>query len=226
MPVRKTPRADLQRQYPVALQVGALLALGVVLAAFTIPYRASSTFDAQVTPVEQVTLQEVQATIHEPPPPPPPKPPPPVEVPDTELIDDTEILIDVTFDPAHTPPLPPPPRLIQADPEPEPVTPEVFVVVENPPQLLPSEAGAMAALQQCIRYPAMAREAEIQGRVFVRFIVDEYGTVTAPRVLRGIGGGADEEALRCVQGLRFRPGMQRGRAVKVEFSLPVHFVLR
>ncbi|MEM1044479.1 MAG: energy transducer TonB [Bacteroidota bacterium] len=225
MSVRKTPRADLKRHYPVVLQVGALLALGVVLAAFTTPYRAANSFEVLDSPIERVELEDIEITRHELPPPPPPKPPAPVEVPNTG-VEDPDLDIEVIFDPFETPPLPGLPPLIQPDREPEPEEPSYFIIVEDQPQLLPNEQEAMTALQGCIRYPEMAKLTGIQGRVFVQLVVDERGNVTEPQVARGIGGGADEEAVRCVRTLRFRPGMQRGRPVKVQFSLPVTFRLR
>ncbi len=100
--------------------------------------------------------------------------------------------------------------------------PQVFVVVENMPELI----GGLAALQREIRYPVIAKKAGIEGRVILQFIVDEQGRVTESKVVRGIGGGCDEEALRVVQQARFRPGTQRGKPVKVKMSLPVTFKLR
>ena len=102
---------------------------------------------------------------------------------------------------------------------------EVYTIVERPPEMLPDQAEGMANLQRCIRYPEEAILAGIEGRVFVQFVVDEQGVVTDPVVARGIGGGADEEAVRCVRQVPFRPGYQRGRPVKVKFSLPVTFRL-
>ena len=99
--------------------------------------------------------------------------------------------------------------------------PQVFVVVENMPELI----GGLAALQREIRYPVIAKKAGIEGRVILQFIVDEQGRVTESKVVRGIGGGCDEEALRALQTARFRPGTQRGKPVKVKMSLPVTFKL-
>ena len=111
-------------------------------------------------------------------------------------------------------PLPPLPT------EPEEPTP-VFVVVEEMPELI----GGLAALQREIRYPVIARKAGIEGRVILQFIIDEQGRVTESKVVRGIGGGCEEEALRAFQTMRFRPGKQRGKPVKVKMSLPVTFRL-
>lgn len=98
---------------------------------------------------------------------------------------------------------------------------DFFVVVEQMPQLI----GGMAGLQAKVEYPEMARRAGIEGRVTVQFIVNENGDVENAKVVRGIGGGADEEALRVVQQAKFEPGIQRGRAVRVQYALSINFRL-
>jgi TonB family protein len=99
---------------------------------------------------------------------------------------------------------------------------DFFVVVEEMPELI----GGLASIQREIRYPETARRAGIEGRVYVQFIINEQGEVESPRVIRGIGGGADEEALRVVSQARFEPGVQRGRPVRVQYSLPIFFRLQ
>lgn len=84
----------------------------------------------------------------------------------------------------------------------------------------------LAALQRKVKYPEMARRAGIEGRVTVQFIVNERGEVENPRVIRGIGGGCDEAALEAVKQAKFSPGMQRGRPVRVQYSLPIVFRLQ
>ena len=81
-----------------------------------------------------------------------------------------------------------------------------------------------------IKYPAIARENGVEGTVVVTFVVEKDGTVTDARVVRDIGAGTGEEALRVVElmnkeGIRWTPGKQRGRAVRVQFNLPVRFRL-
>ncbi|WP_103664493.1 M56 family metallopeptidase [Gracilimonas amylolytica] len=98
---------------------------------------------------------------------------------------------------------------------------DYFVVVEEMPKLI----DGMASIQSKIEYPAMARQAGIEGRVTVQFIVNEQGDVENPQVVRGIGGGADEEALRVVKQAKFEPGIQRGRAVRVQYALSINFRL-
>jgi TonB family protein len=98
---------------------------------------------------------------------------------------------------------------------------EIFLVVEDEPQLI----GGLEGIQRSVRYPDIARRAGIEGRVFVQFVVNERGEVENPVITRGIGGGCDEAALEAVKQARFVPGKQRGRAVKVQYSLPVTFKL-
>lgn len=107
----------------------------------------------------------------------------------------------------------------------------VIVVPETPrkiAELMPAYDGDMQKyLADNVRYPEQARNAGIEGRVIVEFVIDEEGRVTMAHVARGIGGGCDEEALRVVSAMpKWKPGKQNGRAVKVFFSLAVKFVLQ
>src|SRR6056297_1338022 len=113
------------------------------------------------------------------------------------------------------PPAPPKPGSTKSGEE------DFFVVVEEMPELI----GGLASIQRQVEYPEMARRAGIEGRVYIQFIVNENGDVEDPRVIRGIGGGADEAALEAVKQARFKPGVQRGRPVRVQYSLPVVFRL-
>lgn len=99
---------------------------------------------------------------------------------------------------------------------------EFFVVVEQMPVLI----GGMGNLQKQVKYPETARQAGIEGRVIVQFIVSETGLVINPKVIRGIGGGCDEAAIEAVKKVTFEPGSQRGVPVPVQFSLPIVFRLQ
>ena len=99
---------------------------------------------------------------------------------------------------------------------------EVFMIVERMPELI----GGLGSIQSKIKYPEVAKKAGIEGRVFIQFIVDKNGYVSDPVVVRGIGGGCDEEAVRAVSQAKFKPGTQRGKAVKVKMSLPITFKLK
>jgi TonB family protein len=98
---------------------------------------------------------------------------------------------------------------------------EVHMVVEDPPELV----GGMEALQKSVSYPQMAKEAGIEGRVIVQFVVDKSGDVTNPKVMRGVHRTLNEAALEAVKEQEFKPGQQDGAPVKVQMSLPVTFRL-
>lgn len=103
-------------------------------------------------------------------------------------------------------------------------TGRLFVVVENMPEF----PGGLVAMQKYIeknmRYPPQAIKNNITGKVMVEFVIDENGYVTNARIVKGIGYGCDEEALRVVRAMpRWKPGTQKGKNVKVRFLLPLRF---
>jgi len=103
----------------------------------------------------------------------------------------------------------------------------IFTVVESMPGFPGGDHAIIKYLGNNINYPEMARESGIQGRVFVTFVVEKDGQVSNVKVLRGIGGGCDEEAIRVVQQMpNWIPGKQRNIPVRVQFNLPIRFVLR
>lgn len=215
---RKKPEAELKNYYTIFLQIGLLLTLIIFIIAVKMDLTGGEATEYTLEEQEVIEMEEIIQTRHLETPPPPPKPPVPVEVPNDEIIEDVDINIDaeLTLDgPMDLPP--PPPQQVEEEPE-----EDFFVVVEEMPELI----GGLAELQGRINYPEMARRAGIEGRVYVQFIVNEQGDVENPHVIRGIGGGCDEEALRAVAQAKFKPGMQRGRTVRVQYSLPIVFRLQ
>ena len=104
---------------------------------------------------------------------------------------------------------------------------EIFQIVEEMPAYPGGDAKLMEYVAKNIKYPQIARETGIQGRVFVGFVVEPDGSVSNVKVLRGIGGGCDEEAMRVVKSMpKWKPGKQRGKAVRVSYMLPVNFKLQ
>ena len=102
----------------------------------------------------------------------------------------------------------------------------IFMVVESAPSFPGGTAALMQFLSDNLKYPMMAREANIHGTVFLSFIVSKTGEISDITVLRGIGGGCDEESVRVVKLMpKWEPGKQRGVPVKVRFTLPVKFIL-
>ncbi len=109
----------------------------------------------------------------------------------------------------------------------QPVEREIFTVVEEQPAYPGGEEARVKFLQDNIKYPVEAKELGIQGRVFVTFVVEVDGSITDVRILRGIGGGCDEEAIRVVKAMpKWVPGKQRGVPVRVQFNLPIKFSLQ
>lgn len=211
---RKDPEADLKRSYTVYLQSGLIAALLIMIGAVKMNLATEPPKEMAMDEQEVVEMEEVIQTEQIETPPPPPRPPVPVEVPNDEIIEDENIDMDAELDMDAPMDMPPPP-------EEEEEEEDFFVVVEQMPKL----KGGMAKLQQSVTYPEMARNAGIEGRVTVQFIVNEDGEVENPRVVRGIGGGADEEALKAVRQAEFEPGQQRGRPVRVQYSLSINFRL-
>jgi len=215
MALKKTDKANLRRRYPIRVEIGLIVSLAFLIAAFRVQYNPDTEFI--ITEEEQIVveMEEIEQTQQIERPPPPPRPPVPIEVPNDEILEDDIIDIDAEIDFDEPISLPPPPPT--AEPE-----PEIFVVVENMPELI----GGIAGLQKRVTYPEIAKKAGVEGTVFLQFIVDEEGNVVDPIVMRGIGAGCDEAALNAIRTAKFKPGKQRGKPVKVKFSLPVRFRLK
>ena len=220
MALNKNPKADLKRTYGFFVQVGMIVSLALLIVAFRVNLDRGD--GLEIDQIEQLVVQmeEVLQTKQIQKPPPPPRPPVPVEVPNDEILDDDDLDLDASLDLndpiLDVPPPPPPPD------EEEEEEPEIFVIVEQNPELIGGQEGLMKKLV----YPEIARKANVEGRVFLQFVVDADGNVHDPVVVRGIGAGCDEEALRVISEAKFVPGRQRGRAVQVRMSMAINFKLR
>ena len=104
---------------------------------------------------------------------------------------------------------------------------KVFEKVEDMPEFPGGEKAMMDFVAQNVQYPKEAMEKEISGRVLVGFIVEKDGSITETEVVKGIGGGCDEEAVRVVKAMpKWKPGKQKGKPVRVHFMLPIIFKLQ
>ncbi len=220
MALRKKKGADLRSQYPLYVEIGLVLSLAILIVAFRVNLTTQNSFQVQMEEQETVDMKQIQQTQQEEEPPPPPKPPVPQEVPNDEVIEQEDVDFDATLDMderldvGEGPP--------EEEEEEEEEEQEIFMVVENQPELI----GGMKALQGAVDYPDFARKAGIEGRVIVQFVVDEQGNVQNPKVTRGVHKLLNEEAIKAVKEQKFKPGKQRGQAVKVRMSLPVTFRLQ
>jgi TonB family protein len=103
----------------------------------------------------------------------------------------------------------------------------VFTIVEEMPSFPGGEIARNKFLSENIVYPQLATESGIQGTVYVSFIVDSKGNITDLKILRGIGSGCDEEAIRVVKLMPlWKPGRQNGKFVSVLFNMPIYFTLK
>jgi len=210
---------SLQTSYSITMRLGLIFSLAISLFAVKVdfnPQKKATIVSNNYT--EEIYIEEIVQTKQELKAPAPPRPVVPIEVPNDEILEDEIINIDAELDFGEAFDVPPPPRPQNAEDEEE----EIFIVVEQPPVLL----GGIASVQSKIVYPAMAMSAGIEGRVIVQFTISKEGNVLNPFIVRGIGGGCDEEAIRAVKEAKFRPGMQRGRAVQVRYTLPISFKLK
>ncbi|HEV7346810.1 energy transducer TonB [Telluribacter sp.] len=102
----------------------------------------------------------------------------------------------------------------------------VFTIVEVQPEFPGGIEALKRYLKQNVKYPEAAAKAKVQGRVFLEFVITTEGKIRDIRVLKGIGHGANEEAVRVVSQMPdWTPGKQSGRPMNVKYHLPVHFQL-
>lgn len=215
MALYKNPKVDLKLKYKRAFELSLIGALALLIVAFKYFPRIQGNKLAVEAPQELVNVEDVDITKQEAAPPPPPKPPIPIEAPSDDELEDIEIEdteIDMNADVAA-----PPPPVEEEDEVPV----EFFVAVEE----MPEPIGGIAAIQQKIIYPEIAKRAGVQGRVYIKAFVDENGKVQKAEVIKGIGAGCDEAAIAAVMKTKFKPGKQRGKPVKVQVSIPVLFKL-
>lgn len=105
----------------------------------------------------------------------------------------------------------------------KPINEEDYLpIAEN----MPGPIGGMYSIQEKITYPEIARRAGIQGKVIIQAFIDEEGNVTHTKIVKGLGGGIDEMASDAVRKTKFNPGMQNGKPVKVQVTIPIVFKLQ
>ncbi len=228
MEQKKNPKVDLNRKSGLFFNIGLILSLALVITAFEWKfYDDLETIDLGSLEDEETEILDIPITEMPPPPPPVLQQPEIIEVPEEEEIEEQiEMELDVEIEEETVPdvpvkidaPPPPPPKEEKED--------EIFLIVENQPE----PQGGMEAFYKYvgknINYPKQARRMGVEGRVFVQFVVDKDGSLNDIKVIKGIGSGCDEEAIRVLkEAPNWKPGKQRGRPVKVRMSIPIFFKL-
>lgn len=245
--LRKLSNKNTLRGFLYAMTGFLVLMLLLGLGVFSGVGKKDKSVDLEMT---DVVMEEVPPPIEAAPPPPPPPPPPPqrptvkfvemIAKKDEEVAEEKEVTkVEETKDVAISTvtqegdkeakaiitdekPMP-------SAPEPEaPKEPEIFDRAEVMPGYPGGVPELMKFLQKNIRYPSLARENGLEGKVIVKFYVDTDGTVRDPTVLKdNVGGGCGDEAIRVVKSMpKWTPGSQRGKPVKVYYTLPVTFKLQ
>jgi protein TonB len=221
---KKSEKADLENKKAIFFEIGLIIALSLAFFAFEWKSYDNSTLVLD-TPKNENPIEILPPiTKIE-------KPEPKIEKPNLTLITVVDKIDDKDdeFDPfdkfdetkVNEPYIP-----VTKLPDPEPEIDEIFIVVENEPMFVGGETARIDFLRKNIVYPQIAREAGIQGIVFTTFVIEKNGMVSDVKILRGIGGGCDEESLRVIKAMpRWNPGLQRGKAVRVQFNMPIKFTL-
>ncbi len=212
---KKNPKISLENKKAMFFQIGLAITLIVVLIAFEWKSYDKSNYnlgDLNLDDMEEeiipITRQEVK------PPPPPPPPPEIIEIVEDEVEIEKELEIEETETDED--------EIIEVEEDDE----EFFMVVENMPEFPGGDLGLMKFIQKNVKYPAIAKEYNITGKVYVSFIVDKQGKVTNVKIVRGVDKNLDAEALRVVSLLpKYKPGKQRGKSVRVMFTIPINFTL-
>ena len=229
MEIKKTPKADLENKKSTWLLVGYVIVLAFMFIAFEWTKRdikidtsqaiTDLVFEEEIIPI---TEQPEQAA-----PPPPPAAPPIAEtltiVEDDADVEETTIAtseetnqaVEIKYVPV-------------AVEEEEPEEQTIFEVVEQMPEFPNGGmAGLMQYMSKNIKYPTIAQENGTQGRVTVQFVVNRDGSIVDAKVLRGVDPYLDKEAIRVISSMpKWKPGMQRGKAVRVKYTVPVMFRLQ
>jgi len=225
MEEKKSPKANLENKKLMFTQIGMIIALLVTWLAFEHKSYDKREIDPSLLRQTEVVEEEmVEITKQEEP------KPQPVEVPkqttqleivqDDVETEDININADVQQDEVIEDYVAP--EVVEEDV----VEQEIFQIVEEMPSYPGGERALLEYVAKNIKYPQIARETGIQGRVFVGFVVEPDGSVSNVKILRGIGGGCDEEAMRVIKSLpKWKPGKQRGKAVRVSYQIPVVFKL-
>ena len=228
MEVKKSPKADLENKKTTNLLVGAIIILAVLFVGFEWSERDKQvTTDTGIAEVvfeeEIIPITEQEQPKQAPPPPEAPKMEEVLEIMDNDsqveestiqASDDTQTAVEVKYTPVEVE-------------EEEVEEQQIFQVVEEMPEFPGGMGECMKFLGKNIKYPTISQENGVQGRVIVQFVVNRDGSIVDPVVVRGVDPYLDKEALRVIQMMpKWKPGKQRGKAVRVKYTVPVMFRLQ
>lgn len=228
MEAKKTPRADLENRKGLYLEIGLVTILSLCLLAFNWKSYEKEAKVINTRDVDMVIDADVIQTQEEETPPPPPEEPEVVATELTVVENDAELTNEVGIINAEDNANKAQEEFhVEETVEEVIVEEEIFLVVEEDPEFPGGLEALGKYLSENIKYPALAKENNITGRVFVSFVVEKDGHVGNIKILRDIGGGCGAEAVRVVKAMpKWKPGKQRGKPVRSQFNLPVSFELQ
>lgn len=226
MEIKKSPKADLEGKKGIFFEIGLTLALAILLFAFE--WKSSTAEVNAFQTVAEVEIEEeiipITQQMMKPPPPPPPAPKL------TDLIDiveddtniDEELEIQDAEDDSENQEIPDITDIGDYEGE-DTGEAQIFQVVED----MPAFPGNVTKwISKNVKYPVLAMENGIQGKVFVQFVIEKDGSITDVKVSRGVDASLDKEAVRVVKAMpKWKPGKQRGKPVRVSYTLPIFFQL-
>lgn len=231
MDIKKSEKASLENKKLLFVEIGLVVSLAIVLAAFE--WTSTETETSLLEDTTEVLIEEeIISTQMETPPPPPAAPKIPILSDQIDVVDDNIKIDDNMFqnleDDANS-------GVeimdyIESAPEEETIEEEAipFQLVEEKPSFNGGDANEFSKwVNSRLVYPEIAKENGVQGRVTLQFTVNADGSVSNVKVLRGVDSSLDKEAVRVVSSSpKWKPGKQRDRAVKVTYTFPVIFQLR
>ena len=228
MEIKKSPKADLEGKKSTWLLVGLVLTLAVHFVAFEWTERDKkvTTDTGIVEPTfeeEMVPITEQEEPKQAPPPPEAPKVEEVLQIAENDAnveestiatTEDTGQAVEIKYTPVEVE-------------EEEPEEQQIFQVVEEMPEYPGGMGECLKFLAKNIKYPTIAQENGVQGRVIVQFVVNKDGSIVDPVVMRSVDPYLDKEALRVIKTMpNWKPGKQRGKPVRVKFTVPVTFKLQ
>ena len=225
MQIKKSEKASLEKDKIIYILMGLVFVLSLVYVALEWTEREVTKYEVTDTEFLFEEEVEIQQTSQETPPPPPPPAVQEVEV--LNVVEDnveTET-IEVTTEETEQ-------EVVIAAPVEAPVEEEeeevVFVVVESMPEFPGGQQALFKYLSENVKYPVIAQENGIQGRVICQFVVNKDGSIVDVEVVRSGGDASlDKEAIRVIKSMpKWKPGKQRGKAVRVKYTVPVNFKLQ
>jgi len=226
MELKKSKQANLQGKRVIFFEIGFILSLALVLIAFEWSTDAPSTGEFNTTAqteVEQETVPITRQETRKEPPPPPPKTTEVINIVEDDVEIEDELVLEETEADQET-------RVsidAFAQEEEEEESDEIFIRVEEMPTFRGKGVeGFRNYIQSNLLYPEIARENGIEGTIYTRFIVNERGIAERVSILRGVDPSLDQAVVEAIQNSpQWEPGRQRGKAVKVSFTIPVMFTL-